>query len=479
MSDEIKVQEKRKNSKIIVAMVAAVIAVLTILAIVLVSSSGATAKKVKEQLSLGEKYLTELDYEQAIAAYELAIELDPKCEEAYLGLAEVYIAAGEFDKAEEILDKAEEALGKETEGIKELREKMKKESEGEENRLNGEAEITAKPEPTVAPSPTPLPTATPVPSPTPTPTPLPTATPIPSPTPLPTATPSPTPTPRPTATPTPSPSPTPTPLPFPNTSDVTVSEPVVFSLPEEDSEQVVLFDVEQESSAVEVTIFSESGSFDANVSYYIGKILEDGTVESVGELGVSMYASDAFKKNTTKSFYIADAGQYGIYIKNAVSYNPHYYSGTNANELQVTYKILPADINEPNGTEDTATKIKEDEYCFFNLLGEKDTDYFVLELTEDYDKLEFSIISETGTFDSKIVYSVSRYNEESEKMESVGSVWGMYAMNAFNRNSTKTYKINGAGKYYIEVTNAANANSLYYGGDNETYLAIKCKGIKE
>lgn len=126
MSDEIKVQSKNKNTKLVIAAAAVVIAVLTVVAIILVGSNSATAKQVKEQLSLGEKYLSELQYEQAIAAYELAIEIDPKCEEAYLALAEIYIENGEFEKVEEILDKAEEALGEETEGIEELREKIKK-----------------------------------------------------------------------------------------------------------------------------------------------------------------------------------------------------------------------------------------------------------------------------------------------------------------------------------------------------------------
>lgn len=136
MSDEIKVQSKNKKTKLIIAIAAAVISIITIVAIILVNSGGANAKKVKEQLSLGDKYLSELQYEQAIAAYELAIELDPKCEDAYLGLAEVYIATGEFEKAEEILDKAEEALGEETEGIKAVREKLERErgeSEKEDN----------------------------------------------------------------------------------------------------------------------------------------------------------------------------------------------------------------------------------------------------------------------------------------------------------------------------------------------------------
>ena len=129
MSDEIKVQSKNKRTKLLIAIVAVVIAMLTVVAIVMVSSNSSTAKKVKEQLSLGDKYLSEIQYEQAIAAYELAIEIDPKCEEAYLGLAEVYMAIGDLDKAKDILDEAEDALGKETEGIEALRDKIEQNEE--------------------------------------------------------------------------------------------------------------------------------------------------------------------------------------------------------------------------------------------------------------------------------------------------------------------------------------------------------------
>ena len=86
MADEIKVQSKKKT-KLIIIVVAIVIALATIAAVIFVPKK-ANARKVEEQLSLGTKYLTELNYEQAIVAYEAAIKIDPKCTDAYLGLAE-------------------------------------------------------------------------------------------------------------------------------------------------------------------------------------------------------------------------------------------------------------------------------------------------------------------------------------------------------------------------------------------------------
>ncbi len=42
-------------------------------------------RRLERQLELGEKYLEEMDYEQAVAAYRAALEIDPRCTEAYLG----------------------------------------------------------------------------------------------------------------------------------------------------------------------------------------------------------------------------------------------------------------------------------------------------------------------------------------------------------------------------------------------------------
>ncbi len=58
-------------------------------------------------MSQAEKYLEELDYENAEAFYLSAIEIDPKKKEPYLKLSDIYIAEEEFDKAVEILELAE------------------------------------------------------------------------------------------------------------------------------------------------------------------------------------------------------------------------------------------------------------------------------------------------------------------------------------------------------------------------------------
>ena len=111
MSDEITKRSTSGRMKWMVAVVVIVIALL-ITALMLLPKAG-TAKKVSKQLSLGAKYLSELEYEQAIAAYELAIEIDPKCVDAYLELADIYSELGEYDMAEEILKKAKREVAEE------------------------------------------------------------------------------------------------------------------------------------------------------------------------------------------------------------------------------------------------------------------------------------------------------------------------------------------------------------------------------
>ena len=64
----------------------------------------------QEQLSLGERYLAEMDYERAVAAFEMAIELEPRNIDAYIGLARAYDGLGDTDLALETLETAREKI---------------------------------------------------------------------------------------------------------------------------------------------------------------------------------------------------------------------------------------------------------------------------------------------------------------------------------------------------------------------------------
>ena len=98
---ETNVSAKRKS--ILQVVVICCVVGIIFLTIIIISSIAIKSinqnANLNEQLDLGDKYLSELDYEQAIIAYEAAIEIDPMSVEAYLGLADAYVAMEEYDKA--------------------------------------------------------------------------------------------------------------------------------------------------------------------------------------------------------------------------------------------------------------------------------------------------------------------------------------------------------------------------------------------
>ena len=68
------------------------------------AQKAADAPTWQEQYDLGIKYLEEGNYEEAIIAFNAAIEIDPKRPEAYIGLADVYTAQGDTDAAKKALE---------------------------------------------------------------------------------------------------------------------------------------------------------------------------------------------------------------------------------------------------------------------------------------------------------------------------------------------------------------------------------------
>ncbi len=107
------VPEKKKNLRLpIIAGVTALIMIA--LAITLIVYSNTPSQRLHKQLRLGERYLAELDYEQAVEAYLAALEIDPKDEDAidglyhaYTGWAESLLADG---KTSEAVKRYEDAL---------------------------------------------------------------------------------------------------------------------------------------------------------------------------------------------------------------------------------------------------------------------------------------------------------------------------------------------------------------------------------
>ena len=102
--------EETKKKKFFI-LIATTIAVIIIAGSFVMIPAMAKAQRVEAQLSLGEKYFSELDYEQAEVTYLSVQKIDPKNEDAYLALAEVYIAQGEYDEAIETVNEAIGELG--------------------------------------------------------------------------------------------------------------------------------------------------------------------------------------------------------------------------------------------------------------------------------------------------------------------------------------------------------------------------------
>lgn len=109
--------EKSKKT-IVVSIVAALVVIIAVIAGI--SWYNSPAQKLPRLLDLGEKYLLDEDYENAIATYKLAFEIDPNNTEvidgavsAYLGYAKQLVDSGDTDKAIEILTEGFELFGDE------------------------------------------------------------------------------------------------------------------------------------------------------------------------------------------------------------------------------------------------------------------------------------------------------------------------------------------------------------------------------
>ncbi len=119
-------RQKKFKKGIIVAVI---IAVMVLAVFVGVWLHNVPARCLAEQLDLGNRYLDEMDYEQAVVAFTKAIEIDPMSVDAYMGAAEAYVGLGNEDEAILILEKGYELTSDEKilEMLEELRESRERE----------------------------------------------------------------------------------------------------------------------------------------------------------------------------------------------------------------------------------------------------------------------------------------------------------------------------------------------------------------
>jgi tetratricopeptide (TPR) repeat protein len=102
---------KRKKSKApLIAVITALIVVFTVLGVVILVKSNSPERRLQAQLDLGYKYLSELDYEQAVACFEAAIDIDSKNVEAYHGLIDAYVGMDDIEGVMSVCDMASENL---------------------------------------------------------------------------------------------------------------------------------------------------------------------------------------------------------------------------------------------------------------------------------------------------------------------------------------------------------------------------------
>lgn len=91
-------------------MVRRVVMIFLVAAVLLTGCGKNVEQQIAEQLELGNKYLTEANYEAAIVAFNKVIELDPKQADAYIGLTQLYVKTADFEKAVQVLENGKEYL---------------------------------------------------------------------------------------------------------------------------------------------------------------------------------------------------------------------------------------------------------------------------------------------------------------------------------------------------------------------------------
>lgn len=101
----------------------AALMILLAAAAVLLTVLGIQKKRYQEQLSLGDKYLAELDYENAEICFEKAISIQEKKAAPYLKLAAVYLYQGRTQDAENILREGSQKVT-DNEGLENIRENL-------------------------------------------------------------------------------------------------------------------------------------------------------------------------------------------------------------------------------------------------------------------------------------------------------------------------------------------------------------------
>lgn len=133
--------EKRNRARM-----TAILALLTVILAVAAAGIGFLAvkkQKYEKQLSLGEKYLAQLDYENAEICFRKAISIEEKEAAPYLQLAAVYFVQERPEEAKEILEEGSRSV-KDKEGKRQLEKSLEEIAETEDQKKEDLPEESGK-----------------------------------------------------------------------------------------------------------------------------------------------------------------------------------------------------------------------------------------------------------------------------------------------------------------------------------------------
>lgn len=97
-----------KKKITITAIIAVILIVGGIVAAITSINGSSISISTTDTLQLADRYLKEMNYEQAIVEIQKVLEIEPKNVDAYIELAEIYFGLGDMDKAIEVLERGYE-----------------------------------------------------------------------------------------------------------------------------------------------------------------------------------------------------------------------------------------------------------------------------------------------------------------------------------------------------------------------------------
>lgn len=108
MNDDKFINKRSRNRNLVLVLV--VVAVMLIDVLIGIGMYNTPANQLNRHLKLANRYLEELDYEQAVVEFDKAIRIDSVSAEAYLGKAEAYVGLDDYGMACETLEEINDRL---------------------------------------------------------------------------------------------------------------------------------------------------------------------------------------------------------------------------------------------------------------------------------------------------------------------------------------------------------------------------------